>query len=57
MPLNVKIRPEQRVWLDEEVLRRSKPGDMLNVSDIVRSLIDFCRASDEYVSVSEEGKL
>ena len=55
--VNVNIRTSQRDWIDEERLRRSEPGRMLTRADIIRSLIDFCRASDEYASVSEEGKL
>ena len=55
--LSAGIEPEQREWMDAEILRRSTPGDMWNISRLIRFLIDFYRASDEYASVSEEGKL
>lgn len=48
--LSAGIEPEQREWMDAEILRRSTPGDMWNISRLIRFLIDFYRASDEYAS-------
>lgn len=41
--ISAMLTPAQREWLDAEVLRRSRPGDMATIGSVIRSLIDEAR--------------